>query len=141
MSWAWSPAQRLELVPGGGAGVYGLGGCLRWLASARPPGHGISQSFYTKVLEEFVFEASRAAMAHEISNPSVRKFRKGSFLKPEGSWPVISNPSIRTSRSSFLRPPEGLRHRYFPNPSVRQIVVLDLGLGWDIDLGLDLGLG
>ena len=123
VTWAWSPARTLGLVPGSGACVWGRGGawsgawavaldwawlgtylvcpgwCLRWLASARPPGHGISQSFHTKVLEEFVFEASRAAMAHEISNPSVRKVPKGSLRR--------------------LR--EGMRPREFPSESVARI--------------------
>ena len=65
---------------------------VQGFASARPLGHGISQSFHTKVLEEFVLKASPAVTAHEISTPSVRKFQKGSFWR--------------------LR--EGIRPRHFP---------------------------
>ena len=51
------------------------GWALTWFAQAKPPGHGKAQSFHTK--EEIVFDASRAATAHEVSNPSVRKLKKG----------------------------------------------------------------
>ena len=78
---------------------------LVWrLGSAKPPGHGISQSFHTNVLEEFVFEASPAATACEISNPSVRKFQKGSFWRlGEGMRPreFHTFPSESVARIRF----------------------------------------
>ena len=81
------------------------GWCLGWLASAKPPSHGISQSFNTKVPEEFVFEASRAATVHEISNPSRQKVSKWFVLEaPRGhAATIISNFSVRECREdSFL---------------------------------------
>ena len=135
MTWAWSSVRTLGLLPGGGACVWDLGGagawsdawavalawlgthlvcpgwCLGWLASAKPPGHG-----HTNVLEEFVFEASRAATAHEISNSSVRKFQKGFVLEaPRGHAATrISHFSVRECREdSFLRSAEGSGHLRF----------------------------
>ena len=138
VTWAWSPARSLGLVPGGGACVWGLGGawsgawavaldcawlgtylvcpglCLRWLASARPPGHGTPQSFHTEVLwlheqlrptrfptlpsESFiVLEAARGHAATRFSNVSVRKCREDSFLRSaeESLTPEIFNPAAR----------------------------------------------
>ena len=82
MSAVWVGPEP-GLCPWLGLGTYlvCLGWCLGWLASAKPPGHKISQSFHTNVLEEFVFEASRAATPHEFFNPSVRKFQKDSFWR------------------------------------------------------------
>ena len=92
----WSLVWRL------GCGL-GLGTCLvcpGWCLL----GHGISQSFHTKVSEEFVVEASRAAAAHEISASSVRKFQKGSFWElREGMRPrdFLTSPSERVARIRF----------------------------------------
>ena len=96
-AWRWC------LCLGSGWG-WSLVWCLGWLASAKPPGHGISQSFHTNVLEEVVFEASRAATAHEISNPSVRKFQKDSFWRlREGMRPreFPTFPSESVARIRF----------------------------------------
>ena len=59
---------------------------------------------HTNVLEEFVSEASRAATAHEMSNPSVRKFRKDSFWRlREGMRPreFPTFPSVSVARIRF----------------------------------------
>ena len=113
VTWAWSPARTLGLVLGAGACVWGLGGagawsdawvvalawlgthlvcpgwCLGWLASAKPPGHRISQSFHTnarargcyvfqpfrKKVTEFFFEGPRVFAATSFAKSSARKFR------------------------------------------------------------------